>query len=166
MTAVLIDAMVYKMILHPTQYLAAAGLILAGIQVVKLGQDGLPVKFESHKVAGDGRGKTLGFPTINLQIPWNLVMTEGIYAGWIWLNGEKFPGALHFGIVPTFNKFDRSLEVFVLTKKSLPNSLVKNARIQVEVIKKLREIKQFASSKDLVAQMTLDVAKTKRLLID
>lgn len=166
MTAVLIDAVVYKVVLHPSQYLAAAALILAGIQVVRLGKDGLPVRFKSHKVSGDGRGKTLGFPTINLVIPWNLVMTEGIYAGWIWINGVRYPGAVHFGLVPTFNKLERSLEVFVLTLNSLPNSLVKSAEIELEIVKKLRGVKKFTGPQALIAQMTLDVAETKRLLVD
>jgi len=164
MAAVLIDAIVYKVVLHPTQYLAAIGLILAGIQVARLGKDGLPVRFKSRKVAGDGRGKTLGFPTINLKIPWNLVLTEGIYAGWIWINGIKYPGALHFGIVPTFNKPERSLEVFVLTQKPLSDSVVKTAEIEVAVVKKIREIKKFSGPKTLIAQMTLDVAETRQIL--
>lgn len=165
MTAVLIDVLVYKVVLHPTQYLAAIILIFAGIQVVRLGKDGLPVRFKSQKVAGDGRGKTLGFPTINLQIPWNLVITEGVYAGWIWINGKKYPGALHFGAVPTFDKPERTLEVFVVTTIDLPNDMVKNAKIKVEITNKLRENMKFKTPKNLKAQLTLDVNIIRKLLL-
>lgn len=164
--AVLIDAKVYGVVLHPTQYLAALVLMLAGVQVARLGKNGLPVMFHGIKVKGDGRGKTLGFPTINFKIPWNLVLTPGIYAAWVWINGVKYAGALHYGSVPTFEKPEKTLEVFVLTKKALPNSEVQKADIKVMVMEKLREVQKFESSKALVAQMKRDVDKTQQLLLD
>lgn len=164
--AVVLDAQVYGVVLHPTQYVAAAVLLLAGIQVARTGKNGLPISFTSIKVTGDGRGKTLGFPTINLQIPWNLVLTPGIYAVWIWINGVKYAGALHYGSVPTFNKIEQTLEVFVLTKKNLSNAEVQRSRLAVTVVEKLRPVMKFADSKALVAQMERDVAETKRLLLD
>jgi drug/metabolite transporter (DMT)-like permease len=164
--AVLIDAKVYGVVLHPTQYLAALVLLLAGVQVARTGKNGLPVTFASVKVHGDGRGKTLGFPTINLQIPWNLVLTPGIYAVWVWINGVKYAGALHYGSVPTFNKIEQTLEIFVLTKKNLTNAEVSQSSLKVMVVEKLREVLKFDSSEALIAQMHQDVAQTKRLLLD
>ncbi|HCC84619.1 MAG TPA: hypothetical protein DEP87_02970 [Candidatus Pacebacteria bacterium] len=165
MLAVLIDGVVYHVVLDSSQYLAAGVLFLAAWQVARTGKNGLPVKFQSHKVAGDGRGQTLGFPTINLAIPWNLVLTPGIYAVWIWLDGQKYPGALHYGEVPTFGKFKRTLEVFVLTSKNLPNSQMLQAEISVLVVQKLREVTKFSDSKSLVAQMEQDVALVREILV-
>lgn len=163
-TAVLIDVFANDVILHPTQYLAALVLFYAATHVVRLGKDGLPLIFRSMKVKGDGRGKQLGFPTINLQIPWNLVLTNGIYACWITIDGVKYAGALHFGAVPTFDKKERTLEVYVLTEDDLPNEHIQKANIQVEVAAKLREVLKFDSSKALTQQITKDVQLAKTAL--
>jgi riboflavin kinase/FMN adenylyltransferase len=122
------------------------------------------VKFQSRKVTGDGRGKLLGFPTINLIIPDQFNLEYGIYAVWIWLDAEKYPGALHYGPVPTFDKVTVTLEVFVLTEAELLNERVVAAAITIETVKKLRDVKKFDTAEALIVQMTADVAAARQLL--
>src|SRR3989344_5941092 len=72
------------------------------------------MKFTTPVIKGHGRGKTLGFPTFNLQIPADLQHKHGIYAGFVWIDKQKYPGAFHFGPIPVFSDSSPHLEVFVL----------------------------------------------------
>jgi len=62
------------------------------------------MKFESTQTKGKGRGKLMGFPTINLKIPANFELEDGIYAAKVNIENKVFVGALHYGPVPTFNE--------------------------------------------------------------
>lgn len=124
------------------------------------------MQFISKKISGDGRGTLLGFPTINLVIPTGLTLEEGIYAVWIWLDEKKYPGALHYGPIPTFHKSQLSLEVFVLTAEDLPNEQVEQATITIEPVKRLRPVQSFPDSEALIQQINKDVAEVQALLID
>ena len=71
------------------------------------------MNYKTRQVKGKGRGKLLGFPTINLEIPPGFNIEEGIYAGRVWISKKQFKGAFHYGPVPTFHEKDKSLEVFL-----------------------------------------------------
>lgn len=117
-------------------------------------------KFTTQIVTGHGRGRYLGYPTINMKIPAEIDLEFGIYAGFVWLEGTKYYGAFHYGSVPTFDQQVPSLEVFVLdtTLDIIPDL------IEFELIKKLREIIKFDSSEDLVSQIKVDIVKARNLL--
>lgn len=116
--------------------------------------------FNARIIKGSGRGKTLGYPTINLNlddIPSNL--EEGVYACLVNLNNEWHQAVFHFGNRPTFGDL-KSGEIFVLDKniKRSPN------QISVQVLEKIREIKKFASSDDLKKQIEDDISQARDML--
>src|SRR3989338_9934170 len=100
----------------------------------------------SHQVKGKGRGKLLGYPTINLEIPEGLELQEGIWAVWVIINGKKYRGALHFGPVPTFGESAESLEVFLLDAKEKELVDAQNETIEIIPVTRLREIVRFDSA--------------------
>jgi len=60
----------------------------------------------SHRLCGtvqrgDGRGRTLGFPTANLGAGDNQVPADGVYAAWAILGGQRLPAAVNIGHLPT-----------------------------------------------------------------
>jgi riboflavin kinase / FMN adenylyltransferase len=118
------------------------------------------VKFTANVIKGKGRGKELGFPTLNLKIPKNIALKFGIYACWIHLLNKKYQGAVHYGPVPAFSDPKPSLEVFVLNFQSN----VSVSRLTIQPIKYLRPIKFFSTIALLKKQMTHDVAKVKKIL--
>lgn len=60
---------------------------------------------EGRVVRGDARGRTLGFPTANLDVEDRLLPREGVYAGVALLpDGERWPTALSIGTKPTFKE--------------------------------------------------------------
>ena len=111
-------------------------------------------------VAGAGRGKTLGFPTLNMQLPAALSRRRGIYAGWVWLGAKKHPAAFHIGPAPVFKRRSVTLEAFVIDKKIARTP----ARVSFELIKKIRPVKNFPSLAALVKQMRRDVAVARTVL--
>jgi len=120
------------------------------------------MRFKSTQVKGKGRGKILGFPTINLEIPADLNLDDGIYAVKVFIEDKEFIGAMHYGPIPVFLEDDKTLEFFLIdTKESdIPNS----REFEVEVIKFLRPVMNFPDKKDLTAQMARDVEATRAII--
>lgn len=130
------------------------------------------MKFESTQIKGKGRGKPIGFPTINLKIPYDFELKDGIYAAKVIIENKIFVGALHYGPVPTFSEQEKSLEVYLievtdddLISYGLEN-LFDEKIIKVEIIKYLRQVIKFESKEELVRQINNDVnlIKSKYLM--
>lgn len=123
------------------------------------------MKFKSRHIKGKGRGKKMGFPTINLKIPTSFKLEDGIYAAKVFIRDEAFTGALHYGPVLTFNESEKSLEVYLIDlddDNKLKN--VDKVVIKVEVIKYLRQVMKFDSEKELVRQIEKDVRRIRKLV--
>lgn len=118
------------------------------------------MRYKARITPGHGRGKFLGFPTLNLVIPNSLDKKHGIYAGWVYLNRHKLPGAFHYGPVPAFDQPQPSLEVFVLDKHLTHTP----STIDFELLNRLRDIKNFSTQQDLVDQISRDVNQVRRIL--
>jgi len=131
------------------------------------------MKFESTFIKGKGRGKPMGFPTINLKIPDNFELKDGIYAAKVSIENKIFKGALHYGPVPTFAEQEKSLEVYLIGLNELRLSAgrqelenLNDKIIKVEIIKYLRPIIKFKRVKDLVKQIEEDVINIKKMTND
>lgn len=122
--------------------------------------------FTTHQIRGKGRGKFLGFPTINMQIPAGFILAEGIYAVWVAIGEKKCMGAMHFGPIPVFDEQAKSLEVFLLDINEKDFDTLDTSVIHVTPVKRLREVRAFGSTGDMVIQIRQDVVDTKRILTD
>jgi riboflavin kinase / FMN adenylyltransferase len=120
--------------------------------------------FTATKVKGKGRGKFLGFPTINLAVPAGFELAHGVYAVWVTINGTKFRGAMHWGPIPTFDDTDVSLEVFVLGVGDAELAHADLTKITIEPVMRLRDIKKFPTIDELTKQMELDVFEVRKNL--
>jgi len=120
--------------------------------------------FQSRQVKGQGRGHQVGFPTINLIIPDDLVLDEGIYATWVVIDGNTYKGALHYGPVPTFGLKENTMEVHLIDVNDDTAPATEDKEIEIDVVEKLRDIKKFEDTESLVIQIADDVEKTKRIL--
>lgn len=123
-------------------------------------------KFTSFQIKGKGRGKTIGYPTINLSIPRDFVFPEGIYAVWVKIDNKKYQGALHWGPVPSFHEKEKSLEVYIMNAGNnvFPTSYTR--KLEIEIVKKIRPVQMFSSVKKLTAQITRDIFTIKNILSD
>lgn len=121
------------------------------------------MKFKSSQVKGKGRGKLLGFPTINLKIPQNFKLQNGIYAAKVWIKGKEYIGALHFGPVPVFNQQKKTLEVFLIDTKD--NQISDFKDLEIETLKYLRPILNFPSQEELIKQIEGDIQEIKSIIL-
>ena len=112
-------------------------------------------------ITGDRRGRTLGFPTANVDV--NKAMAhpaDGIYATWALVDGVRRPSATSIGVRPTFGLSDRLVEVYIL---DFEGDLY-GRELEVEFVDKLRDQETFSSLDALVEQINRDVANTRDAL--
>jgi riboflavin kinase/FMN adenylyltransferase len=112
---------------------------------------------------GDGRGKTIGFPTANIAIPHlRLLPKSGVYVCRIKINDKVFNAVANIGVRPTFNLNDPipHLEVHILNY----NNDLYGQLIEVEFVKFLRGEIKFSSVDHLVGQITKDIDHAKEIL--
>ena len=118
------------------------------------------MRYTALVIAGRGRGRRIGFPTINLEIPEGLGATHGIYAGWVYTHGKRHPAAIHFGPVPTFGEVVPTLEAYLLdgALTALPHD------IEFELVAHVRDIRLFLNAEELAAQIKSDVEDVEKIL--
>jgi riboflavin kinase/FMN adenylyltransferase len=109
-------------------------------------------------VRGDQRGRTIGFPTLNIVLEKGADPFRGIYAVRVRDAAEKgsihWPGAGYFGDRPTFDTGRTFLEVYLI---GFDGDLY-GRQMLVEFIDLIRGDKRFASVDELVVQMKADCA--------
>lgn len=134
----------------PIGSLLAAGDVQAIATII-----GHPYRVSGLVIPGDGRGRTLGFPTANITTPPTAVLpTDGVYAGWL-LNGtQRMPVAISLGTNPTFPTTGRRLEAHVIDH---PDLHLYGQRIDLEFGRRLRDMQRFLSTEELTAQITADI---------
>ena len=112
-------------------------------------------------VTGDRRGRTLGFPTANVNVSKTMAHpADGIYATWALVDGERRPSATSIGVRPTFGLSERLVEVYIL---DFDGDLY-GQQLEVEFVDKLRDQETFSSLEALVEQINQDVANTRETL--
>lgn len=118
--------------------------------------------FSASVVPGAGRGRDLGYRTINLALPdrRKLFPPDGVYAVEVeWATGSA-GGMMHQGARPTFGETERSVEVHLLdVRADLYGKLVK-----VSWVQRLRDVMRFESPAALKAQLDKDFAAARTAL--
>ena len=103
------------------------------------------LSFSGKVIHGQGKGKILGFPTANLD-KLDLDLEHGVYAVKVKFNGVSYLGLMHFGFKDAF-KEETSLEILI---KDFSGDIYGES-LEVEVLKKIRDIKKFAN-RELLAE--------------
>jgi riboflavin kinase/FMN adenylyltransferase len=115
---------------------------------------GRPAEVDGTVVLGDRRGGTLGYPTANLDVPADLLVPAyGIYAG----AARGHRAAISIGVNPHYGGSERRIEPYLL---DFEGDLY-GERLVVELWRRLRDERAFASEDELVAQIARDVAATR-----
>lgn len=115
---------------------------------------GRPPELEGTVVLGDQRGGTLGYPTANLSVPPDLLVPAyGIYAG----SALGHRAAISIGVNPHYGGEERRIEPHLL---DFEGNLY-DRRLVVELWRRLRDERAFASEDELVAQITRDVGEAR-----
>ncbi|NWF77850.1 MAG: bifunctional riboflavin kinase/FAD synthetase [Chloroflexi bacterium] len=114
-------------------------------------------------ITSDKRGRVLGFPTANLDIPitsGQALPGNGIYATITQVDGKQFPSVTNIGIRPTFGEGRKLVETHLLNY----TGDLYGKEIRVEFVQKLRNEQRFPSSEELKAQIEKDVREAEIIL--
>ena len=122
-----------------------------------------PYTLKGHIVSGYKVGRTLGFPTANIQVdePFKVIPAIGVYAVWVKVANQTHKGMLYIGNRPTLNNGSNiSLEVNILDF----NEDIYNDPIEVSFIYYVRGDIKFNSLDELKAQLENDRTHVNCLL--
>ena len=122
---------------------------------------GRPYTLWGPVVHGAERGRTLGFPTANLDVNSNRRLpADGVYVTRAYVDDEEYPSVTNIGIRPTFGQQDRTIEVYLLDT----DMKLYGRELRIEVLERLRGEQRFASAQELTAQMERDVLRAREIL--
>lgn len=120
---------------------------------------GRPYALLGSVVRGDGRGRTIGFPTANLATDEQLIPGDGVYAGRATLNDQAYAAAISIGSNPTFSGDRRLVEAYLLDY----DGDLYGRTLRLEFDRRLRDQQTFDSSEALVSQLHRDVELVRNL---
>ena len=115
---------------------------------------GRPYAIEGTVVHGDGRGRTLGFPTANLETENELLPRYGIYATISTIDDVAYRSVSSVGIRPTIGDGRLAIETHLLNLGGSRDLYGK--RVRLAFVKWLREERAFAGLDALKEQIALD----------
>lgn len=127
---------------------------------------GRPYELVGEVRRGDRRGRTIGFPTANLQTD-QLLPGDGVYVARATLaDGRSFRAAMNVGSRPTFAGVERRTEVHLLDVGRESNGAIVGQTeygwtMRVEVLGFVRDQVKFASIADLTGQLERDVMRVR-----
>ena len=106
---------------------------------------------------GARRGRTIGFPTANLDGVTTMLPKEGVYVGRVNINGQEYATAINIGPNPTFLDQQRKIEAHILDF----SGDVYDQELALHFIDRLRDVQTFRSVDELKQQLHQDIAATR-----
>jgi riboflavin kinase/FMN adenylyltransferase len=132
---------------------------------------GRPYRLIGNIVPGRGKGKKLGFPTLNLGKPQQIIPAEGVYAGLVEIgNSEeqvcstkrKIPAAFSIGRITTYGANQALLiEAHLLADNA---GQFTSQYMAMDFIERIRSQQKFETEKALVEQICRDCQKVQQIL--
>lgn len=115
-------------------------------------------------VSGAQRGRTIGIPTANVQVPERrLVPASGVYVTWAWLGEQRWPSVTNIGLRPTFEDGTPApvVETHILEYEG---SEFYGQTLKLEFVSRLRGEQKFAGVDELVRQIHQDIEQARSAL--
>ena len=123
---------------------------------------GAPYSISGRVIKGNQIGRTIGFPTANIECDFmqKLLPADGVYAGKLHVNGHTYNAMANLGSRPTIGSKQRKLEVHCIgTDIHLYES-----EVRFELYKFLRGIEEFANLDALKKQLEADKKEANLIL--
>jgi riboflavin kinase/FMN adenylyltransferase len=122
---------------------------------------GRPFHVSGEVVMGDQRGRTIGFPTANLDV-WDelLLPANGVYATYAWVGETRYEAATNVGMRPTVNGRSVTVEAHLL---DFDGDLY-GQNLRVEFIDYIRPERKFTGLDALTTQIQADVILIRKRL--
>ncbi|CAH1197776.1 Bifunctional riboflavin kinase/FMN adenylyltransferase [Paenibacillus plantiphilus] len=124
---------------------------------------GEPYAIRGTVVHGEGRGRTIGYPTANIEPEAAYVMPrQGVYAIMAEVKGKRISGVLNIGVKPTFH--DQLPKPVMEAHLFDFNSDLYGQSLTIRFISFLRKEKKFGSIDELIAQINSDALQAREVL--
>ncbi len=126
-----------------------------------------PHRVEGPVVAGDARGREMGFPTANIDYEeLAAIPNDGVYVGRIIVDPhgpgrEIHPAAISVGTNPTFDGEERRIEAFAFDDAELD---LYGKHCAIDFVERLRDQEKYNTVEALTAQVELDVQRSREIL--
>lgn len=125
---------------------------------------GRPYEVEGIVVHGDKRGRTIGFPTANLQFNAPYIAPRlGVYAVMAWIGDTSYPGVLNYGLKPTFNKDE--LKPVMEAHLFDFNSDIYGEHMRLQLLSFIRSEKNLIPLPSLLSRLDLILSKRRRSMV-
>jgi riboflavin kinase / FMN adenylyltransferase len=123
---------------------------------------GRPYSLRGPVVAGEGRGRTLGYRTVNVEppSPRKLLPPDGVYAVQVETTQGSFGGMLNLGARPTFDDARRTIEAHLFEASGDFYGDI----VQLAFVTRLRDTRRFDGPEALMAQLADDERAARRAL--
>ena len=123
---------------------------------------GYPYRLSGEIVKGQGLGRKLNFPTVNLRVEedYKLVPMKGVYAVKTRVKGQEILGMMNIGYRPTVGGDGRTIEIHLL---DFQGDLY-GEKLRVDVLDRLRDEQKFESVEALKTQLKKDELETRSVL--
>lgn len=109
-------------------------------------------------VKGNQLGRTLGYPTANIQVnePLKLIPYQGVYIATSTIDGNKVYGMMNIGTKPTVDGKNQTIEIHFF---DVDQDLY-NRNLNIELLHRIRDEKKFETIKHLKEQLQIDKAQS------
>jgi riboflavin kinase/FMN adenylyltransferase len=112
-----------------------------------------PYMIEGTVVKGEGRGRTIGFPTINLKTEFPLIPKRGVYFTDVDVGGKRYSAVTNIGYNPTFDGQSLTIETYIL---DFSGDLY-DQEIALYFLERIRDEVRFSSVDELKERIWKDV---------
>lgn len=119
-----------------------------------------PYRIRGLVTHGSARGAKLGFPTANLGAVDTLLPGPGVYAGRAIVGTQSWAAAVNIGPNPTFGEQQLKVEVHLIGY----DGNLYGSPLEVDFLKRLRDVRTFANVDELKTQLQRDVEQTRNSL--
>lgn len=125
---------------------------------------GRPYRLNGLVVRGDGRGRTIGLPTANLQPddPQKALPAQGVYACRAWVRGTPFAAVTNLGLRPTFTAGEAQMRIEAHLLDFSTD--IYGQAVSLDFVAFLRGEQKFASVEALVSQIRADILRARQIL--
>ena len=113
-------------------------------------------EIEGKVIKGKSRGKSIGFPTANIQTN-NEIAPSGVFVTSVSINATTFPSLTNVGISPTFDQQEANIESYIINF----NQDLYGEKIKIDFLKKIRDEMKFTTPEKLSSQIKKDLEAAK-----
>lgn len=114
---------------------------------------GRPFMIDGEVKKGVGRGKNMGFPTINISTTFSLLPKKGVYVTETEVEKVRLPSVTNIGYKPTFNENRLSIETYILDF----SEELYSRHVNIIFHERIRDEKKFRGIDALRKRIAIDV---------